>query len=145
MVILFSIGVDGGVKTKAGARKLDGGKYIANRCVARQYVAGSFKAAQLWPTVVTYPFTFKGDGISGGYREVAMPWWKSTRNVTVVVGIVAPAQEGCSAASMQPLDERRQLWKKRLSGACARRWKCCKTPSMAAKSVAGPIVVSCFV
>ncbi len=37
------------------------------------------------------------------------------RDVTVVIGILRHRPRGCSAASSQPLDERRDLWRERLS------------------------------
>lgn len=117
VVILFSIGVDGGVKTSLVQSSTVGNASL-EQCVAAAVRRWEFpKPRSGSPAVVTYPFTFKGDGISSGYQEVAMPSVEiSTPDVTVVVGIVSHRPRGCSAASMQPLDERRQLWKERLSG-----------------------------
>jgi len=39
----------------------------------------------------------------------------NTSDVTVVVGILRHRPRGCSAASTQPLEERRELWRERLS------------------------------
>lgn len=117
LLVQFTIGPEGSVLASVVQSSTVGNPTL-EQCVASAVRRWEFpKPRGGGVVVVTYPFTFKGNGISSGYQEVVMPSVEvSTPEVTVVVGIVSHRPRGCSAASMQPLSERRQLWQERLSG-----------------------------
>lgn len=120
LLVQFTISVDGSVIASI-VQSSTVGNPVLEQCVASAVRRWEFPKPRGGVVVVTYPFTFRGDGVSSGYQEVAIPSVEvSTPDVTVVVGIVTHRPKGCSAASMQPLDERRQLWKERLSGSVRR-------------------------
>jgi len=90
-----------------------------DRCVTSAFLRWEFPKPQA-PIIVLYPFLFRGNtsgSVSKSNDEDSMPAvLVATSDVTVLVGILSHRPKGCSAASTQPLDERRQLWKERLTG-----------------------------
>ena len=121
IVLQFTIGGEGAVLASTIQSSTVGNPAI-EQCIAQAVRRWEFpKPRGGGVVVVSYPFILRSSGDDsggGGYAEApSIPAVEiSTPDVTVLVGIVTHRPKGCSAASTQPLDERRQLWKERLTG-----------------------------
>lgn len=105
----FGGGPSNGAVSGLGSSGGKGGRYRANKRPVRGGIdlGGDEFGGQAEPR--KQPDTW-GDEDSNG-TGVAI----RNGDVTVVVGILRHRPRGCSAASTQPLDERRELWRERLS------------------------------
>jgi TonB family protein len=119
VLLRFTIGPEGSVLQSIVQSSTVGNPAI-EQCMAQAVRRWEFPKPRGGGIVsVVYPFVLTADSPTAAplYAEAPRPAVEiSTPDVTVVVGIITHRPKGCSAASTQPLDERRQLWKERLSG-----------------------------
>jgi len=123
VMVQFTIGAEGSVLT-SNVQSSTVGNPSLEQCVASAVRRWEFPKPRGGLVIVVYPFVFSGDSSGGAqpmFAESSIPAVEiSTPEVTVLVGILTHRPKGCSPASTQPLDERRQLWKERLSGGVRR-------------------------
>lgn len=117
IVVQFTVGAEGSVLAST-IQSSTVGNPVVDACIAGAIRRWEFPRPRGGIVVVSYPFILKSNVNypSAPDMESAPAVAISTPEVTVVVGILTHRPKGCSAASMQPLDERKQLWKERLSG-----------------------------
>ncbi len=117
VVLQFTIGPEGRVLASTIQSSTVGNPQV-DACLAAAVRRWDFPKPRGGIVVVSYPLILKSKINNPPSPEVEMANAVaiSTPEVTVLVGIVSHRPKGCSAASMQPLDERRQLWKERLTG-----------------------------
>lgn len=116
VVLRFVIGVEGNVLSSAVQDSTVHNPAVEN-CLALAVRGWEFPKPRGGVVAVAYPLVLNGNGSRPDQSDDIAPAVAiSTQGVTVVVGILTHRPKGCSAASMQPLEERRQLWRERLTG-----------------------------